>query len=326
MQSARGESDEIIVVMDSTQWEGEIGSLIRETFRDPMQGLPQDEAKFSINKASPLRLNSVLKSATNMIFVMTLDSKTRESAAIRNYFTDQSLKIIRDDSSRFMLTKQDEFARGQTVLYLFSNSEEQLIEKLKSSKDRLQSYFEARALQSIKESLFKSRNTEAEKAIKEELDVDIKIPFGWEVAKQLPNFAWVRMMDVDMEQNVFIYKEPYTSEKVFENVAYFRDQITEKYLRDSEKNEIYITRQMRDDLNTVFFDQVSFNDMYGVEQRGLWKISDNSAGGPYVSYTFVDEETQTLYYIEGYVYAPGGRKKKLVRETEAILSSFKLAK
>lgn len=326
MQSARGEADEIIVVMDSAQWDGEIGKLIREIFREPMKGMPQDEAKFSINKASPLRLNSVLKSVSNMIFVMTLDSKTRESAAIRNYFTDQSLKIIRDDSSRFMLTKQDEFAKGQTVLYLFSNSEDQLIERLKSNQEQLRNYFEARALKTVRKELFKSRNKSAEKAIAEELDVSIKVPFGWEVAKQLPNFAWVRLMDVDKEQNVFIYKEPYVSEKVFENVAYFRDQITEKYLRDAEKSEIYITRQMRDDLNTVFFDQVSFNDMYGVEQRGLWKISDNSAGGPYVSYTFVDEDTQTLYYIEGYVYAPGGRKKRLVREVEAILSSFKLAK
>ena len=42
-----------------------------------------------------------------------------------------------------------------------------------------------------------------------------------------------------------------------------------------------------------------------------------------MSYTIVDEEEGLVYYIEGYVDSPGTRKKNLVRELEAILSTFK---
>ncbi|MEQ9007480.1 MAG: DUF4837 family protein, partial [Ekhidna sp.] len=65
------------------------------------------------------------------------------------------------------------------------------------------------------------------------------------------------------------------------------------------------------------------NGHFAVEARGLWKISDNSRGGPFVSYSIVDEEEGLIYYVEGYVDSPGTRKKNLVRELEAILSTFK---
>ncbi len=326
MQSARGEVDEIILVMDSTQWEGLIGSVIRQTFREPVQGLPQDEPMFTINKVSPLKLNTVLKSAVNMVFVMTLDSETRESSALRSYFTDQSLNMIKKDTGRFYLTKRDEFAKGQTVMYLFASSEDLLKNKLEQNKDNIQSFFEERTISSIKKKLFKSTEKQIEKSIDEDYDFSLSVPFGYEVAKQLPNFFWIRRLDAATEQNVFIYSEPYISETVFDDLAEFRDRVSETYLRDSEKQEIFITRQDRDDLQTMFQAPVNFNDNYAVQLRGLWKVSDNTAGGPYISYLLVDEESQMLYYLEGYVYGPGGKKKMMIREVDAIISTFKLKK
>ena len=324
MQSARGDADEIIIVSDSSDWAGDIGSALRSIFRSPIQGLPQDEAPFKVNKASPLKLNSVLKSAVNMVFVMTLDNPSRESKVIRNYFTDESLKEISRDTSRFMLVRKDEFARGQTVLYFFSKEGEILAEQLRQNEERIRQYFENQVKQKVASSLLKSREPQIEKVLQEDHNIQIRVPFGWELAKNKDNFVWMRLLDVDQEQNVFLYYQQYNDASVFENVLDLRDKITETYLRDSEKRELYITRQDRPDLRTAFFDQTTFKGMYAMELRGLWKISDNSAGGPYVSYTFVDEDTQTLYYLEGYVYAPGGKKKNLVREVEAIMSTFKL--
>ena len=31
-----------------------------------------------------------------------------------------------------------------------------------------------------------------------------------------------------------------------------------------------------------------------MESRGLWAVSDNTAGGPFLSYTLVDEENQIV--------------------------------
>ena len=48
--------------------------------------------------------------------------------AIRSYY--ESVKMIKEDSSLFMFTKQDEFAQGQEILHLFGQTPEILIQNL----------------------------------------------------------------------------------------------------------------------------------------------------------------------------------------------------
>jgi len=322
MQTARGEVGEIILVMDSAQYNGKLGETIGEIFREPMRGLPQDEPLFNINKASPKRLNSILKSATNMVFVMTLDSKTSESNILRAYFTDQSLKSIQVDTSVFMAMRRDEFAKGQVALFLFSQSEEILIQQIKQNKLRIQDYFEGVERTRIKERMLKSREKDKEKAVSAKHPFSIKIPYGWDLAKNEEDFVWLRFLESSREHNLFFYYEPYTNAEIFNNIPQLRDKITEKNLRDIEKESVYITRQQREDIIDVLTEPVRFNGNYAVKSRGLWKISDNSGGGPFISYTIVDEGRQMLYYIEGYVYAPNSKKKNFIRELDAILSTF----
>ena len=160
-------------------------------------------------------------------------------------------------------------------------------------------------------------------ALKENFSCEIDIPFGWDLAIKKKDFAWLRFLEAESELDIFIYSQTYTDQAIFDDISVFRDQITEKYLRDSEKEDLYITRQTQD---YVPFEtkQVNFNGNYAIEARGLWKISDNSGGGPFVSYTILDEESQRVFYIEGYVYSPGSSKKNLVRQVNAILSTFKV--
>ena len=324
MQKAMGEIGEIILVMDSTQYETQLGDAIKGVFREPMQGLPQDEPMFSMSKASPKRLNTVLKSATNMIFVMTLDSKTRESELLRGYFTSQSLNAIQRDTTQFFTIHKDEFAKGQVVLYLFARSEELLIRLIQERKDQLQELFESTERNRIKSRIFAQRETGLEKVIAESQPFRMKVPYGWEMAKNLENFYWLRFLEADKEHDIFVYHEPYTSSEVFDSIPRLRDRITEQFLRDPDKEDLYVTRQERPDIQAVFLENVNFNDRYAVKARGLWKYSDISGGGPYISYTIVDEKTQRLFYIEGFVYSPGTTKKNFIRELDAILSTFEL--
>ncbi len=320
MPLARGEADEIILVIDSAQWESELGNTLRDMYQQYMRVLNQDEYEFSLNKVNPRKLNSVLKHARNMIFVMTLDSRTLESKTIRENFTDNSLKMIQQDSSLFYTVRKDEFAKGQIVLYLFGQSEEQLVEQLKDNKSSLVALFESAVRERTREKTLKKTKPEMMAAITENHGYSIQVPFGWDLAKDVKDFIWLRRLEADSELNVFVYEGDYKDRKVFEHVDELRDEITGTYLRDSEKPDLYIQRQ---DIIPVYTERVTFNGKFAVEARGLWKINNNSAGGPFVSYTFVDEKTQKLYYIEGYVYAPGTKKKPLVREVDAILSTFR---
>ena len=158
-----------------------------------------------------------------------------------------------------------------------------------------------------------------ERQLTENHGVKMSIPFGWDRAKDLRNFVWFRKLGDQTEQSVFIYYEPYRDRNMFNDIGAFRDRITQTNLRDSEKPSLYIARQ---EIINVFTERVSFNGNFAVEARSLWRVSDNSGGGPFVSYTIVDEPNGMIYYIEGYVYSPGTKKKNFIREIEAILGTF----
>lgn len=318
---AGGDADEIIVVVDSTVWEGPVGNEIRKTLAAPMMGMPQDEALFDIYKVNPKKLNTVLKSAYNMIYITTLDSRTSQSKELRAMFTDESLKKIQSDTSFFQVTEENKFAIGQKVLYLFANNEADLANKIARNRGAILNVFETQARKITKARILNTRSTDIEKKIREGHGYSIQVPYGWDLAADLPDFVWIRELGRQKEKNIFIYQERYTSTAVFNDIAGLRDRITELHLRDGQKPDLHIKRQ---EVIPVYSKQINYNNKFAMESRGLWAVSDNTAGGPFLSYTMVDEENQMLYYIEGYVYHAAGKKKRLMREMDAILSTFRM--
>ena len=318
---AGGDADEIIVVVDSAVWDGPVGEQVRKTLAAPMIGMPQDEALFDIYKVNPLKLNSVLKSAYNMIYITTLDSRTNQSKELRAMFTDESLKKIQSDTSFFQVTEENKFALGQKVLYLFANNEQDLANKIARNRGAILNVFETQARKITKARILDSRSTGIEKKIIDGHRYSIQVPYGWDLAADLPDFVWIRELDRQKEKNIFIYQERYTDMKVFNDIGALRDRITELHLRDGQKTDLYVKRQ---EIIPVFSKQINFNNKFAMESRGLWAVSDNTAGGPFLSYTLVDEENQMLYYIEGYVFHAAGKKKRLMREMDAILSTFRM--
>ena len=139
-QSRAGEG-EVLVVMDSTLWQGELGESIRNTSASYIPGLPQPEPIFNLKYIRPAGFKSIIRHATSVIIVMTLDNKSREGEALRNYFTDESLERIQNSDELYMLKQNDVFARGQSVLYLFGQNEQQLISHINANENSLKQHF-----------------------------------------------------------------------------------------------------------------------------------------------------------------------------------------
>lgn len=316
---AGGSPDEIVVVVDSAVWAGSVGIELRKILQAPMQGMPQDEPLFEVYQVNPLKLNSVLKSAYNMIFVTTLDRRNSQSKEMQAMFTNESLKKIQGDTSFFQVVENDKFAKNQKTLFLFGNNSQELSAHIAKSRSEILHLFETRARELTKARIFRQRETALESAISKNHGYNIQIPYGWDLSKDLPDFVWVRELATDKEKNIFIYQQPYRGPQDFNDLESLRDRITELHLRDSQKPKLFIKRQ---EIIPVVTRQVNFNGKFAIEARGLWAVSDMTAGGPFLSYTLVDEENAMLYYIEGYVYHAGGKKKRLMREMDAILSTF----
>ena len=328
LPKATGRAGEMIMVIDSSHWAGDLGDVLKETFRAEVPGLPREEYMFKVNRVDPRKLNDLLKGVKNLVFVMALDSRSPETRVLKSYFTQTSLDRIKKDSSIFVHTTTDEFARGQNIMYLFSSTKDALVNKIKRNQLGLQNYFNEAEKKRLTAGLFKAKeSTGLRDLLKKEHECSMRVPFGYKLVVNEAGFAWFRQINDESDKNVFITYTDYRSEADFtrESLIRLRDSVAQNQLfEDPDMPESYIVTETSVPYIPVLTKEVSFNDKYGVQVRGLWKTNNMSMGGPFIGYAVVDEELGRLYYIEGFIYSPGKNQREFIREMDVILSTFRI--
>lgn len=321
LTKAAGKPGEIILVMDSVQWKGVLGDALRKTLNTEVPGLGRPEPLFYVRNIEPTLFNSVLNKTKNIILVATLDSKTKGGIIVRNFM---SPNYIQEHPEKFIISQQDIYASGQEVLYLFSATEQELADRINDNKNLIRNFFNEKEKARLIQSMYVAKErTGFSTKMKEEHSFDLRIPNGYRLEANQPNFVWFRSPGV-IDKNIIIYQTKYTSDEVFENsnIVALRNQVTGEYIfEDPEDPTSFITT---DTVNIdAVFRLVKFNGKFSKEIRGIWKANNLSMGGPFIGYVFVDETSNILYYIEGFIIAPGKNKREPMRELEAILSTFK---
>ena len=83
LPNASGENNEMLIVMDSTKFKGEIGRLLVGTYGSYIYGLPQPENNFDLIFIRPRNFNSILKYAKNIIVAFSLEGNSLDSKILR---------------------------------------------------------------------------------------------------------------------------------------------------------------------------------------------------------------------------------------------------
>ena len=325
MQKARGESGEVILVIPPSLWDGELGNVLREVFTSNVKVLPQDERLYDLKPVDPSKFNSIFKASQNLMFVATLDNQKPEGKYMKKYFTENSLNQIEKNPALFSFNEEDVYARGQEVLYLFGRNEEELIKNINENKSGIKEFFNDKEAERLVSSFKKTAQEGIMNYIQDSLNLELIVPYGYEIAVKEDDFLWLRELDTKEEYNIWIAKMPYTDESVFnpENIKSLRNSLGEKYIIDKDIADLHLTSQ---DEKEFVIDTINLNNQYALRIKGLWKYSDNSRGGAFVSYLFANEEAGDLYYLEGYLDAPGEAKREPMRRLKAILGTAKLPK
>jgi hypothetical protein len=327
LPKATGKAGEIIVVMDSAMWEGKLGTALRSTFGEVVPYIPRQEPMFSLNHIAPQHFQSFLRRQKNIMFVTVLGDKNRGNKILKSYFTNESLKMIKEDSSLFMFVKKDEFARGQEILHLFGQTPEILRDNLAKNKDKLLTHFEKIEEDRLYKSLYSVKYEDGvSKHIKDKLGCEVKVPLGFEIGLEDDNFIWLRNFSPDVDKSIFISWVDYSSEDLFslDSLLHLRTEISKPYIlyKPEDPDSYLLTETENFD---VFRNEINFKGLYAVELKGLWKLNNYYMGGPFISYSMVDESTNRLYYIEAFLFSPGQPQRDHMRELETILKTFKLA-
>lgn len=324
---ASGRTGDVFLIMDSTQWKGPLGKVLDSLFSQEMEGLPRKESIFHMRWIDPRKLNFVLKQRRNLIFAVSLDKRTQGAAIIRQTFTPESLEKIKSDPNLFSQTSKNVFAKNQEVLFLFSRTEAELIQQIRTHGKQLIDYFNLKERERMTTSLFKSGQLKGlPQILRKNFNCELKVPFGYQLVQQEQDFLWVRQINPKDDKDIFIARKKYTSQAQFErdSLISFRDKVCQKYLfEDPERLDTYLVTETTVPFIPVITREVNFNKKFAVEMKGLWKTNTLTMGGPFTGFALVDEAQGMFYYIEGFTYAPGKDQREIMRELETILYTFK---
>lgn len=319
---ARGIIGEIFMVIDSVKWAGPVGDELRKIYQSDLPGMIRSESKFSLKRIDPREMNRMLKTSTNIIYVTTFDDKRSSSQIINSQFSKESKEKALNDPSIFSLRMEDEFAVGQEVLYLFGNTEEELISNLQKNGDRLQNLFEVRERKRLEKIILARKNSEANSLSKSNLGIEINVPASYQIAKSEKDFLWIRQITPSGNRadiSLFFHVEDYVSEEQTfpENILKLRDSVARQHIfGDPEIPESYVITEKQ--IIPAFRNMV-INDNFTTEIRASWRTNNLSMGGSYLGYLMIDKEKGKLYYIEGFVYYPNEVHRDALREIETIL-------
>jgi Domain of unknown function (DUF4837) len=317
---ASGTPGEIILVMDSVQWKGELGEAMRKTLEAYVPGVSRPEELFTVRYIEPTLFNSVLNKAQNLIFVATLDSKTRGGQTVRNFL---SKNYISDHPDDFILSQKDIFASGQDALYLFSATTKGLAKRINNNKSVIRNFFNQKENDRLFRSLYAAREEKAVSGYMSKTHgFSVRVPTGYRIEADDQAFFWLRNVG-QIDKNIFISYRDYTSEKIFKNsnLIGLRDSITfNNIFEDPEDSDSYVKVDTMN-LETEYV-TTRINGQYAKRIRGIWKANNLTIGGSFISYVFVDSTTNRLYYIDGFVIAPGKKKREAMRELDVILRTF----
>ena len=326
LPDATGEHGELVIVMDKSRWEGELGIALRAVFHADVPGLTRQEPFFTTRVIGPFQFNKIFRMAKNLVYVTSFESSSPADRWLQNTFSDEAKNKLMAKPDRFMDTGEDQYAKGQKILRLFGKDEASLKANLLKNKQIIRNFFNIAERQRLAKEIRMSAATRMmAKRLRDKFGYTIKIPANFEMASMRDDFVWARYLPaVGASKNLFVYFKEYESQEEFshENVIKLRNEIGRRYIfGDPENPESYMTTEMK--YVPIAQRNINLAGRYTVETKGAWKTNNLSVGGSFVSYTFLDEKTNRLYYIEGFVIHPNEEHREVIRELESLLTTFR---
>lgn len=303
-RASTGGLNEILIVTNHVQqWNGEIGDSIRSNFLREIPLLPISEPQFQLVNIHESSIQKKIFKKHHNIFIVNIDPEIKEA---------------------FIESKMNLWATPQVVIKINAPNIHEFLVSFEEARENAFDLFVHNERVRIMDSYSsKFKNLKISGELIRHFHMDINIPKGYTISKIDSSNAWIRKETAANSMNIFIYSRPYQSTNDFDhkNILLRRNDITRTYIPGPTIGSYQI---ISDEYLEPVSTELSFNDMFAVEMRGLWRVENDFMGGPFISYTFVDEKRNKLITIDGFLYAPKQKKAPLVRELEGMLWSTKL--
>jgi len=348
IMSSGGGIDEILVVLNNEDVQTPFSDTIATYFTNLYPGLPQDEPRFDLNIRSYRQFNEggdLLKKYRNVIFAASLDKEGPVSNLIRTRLGEEHLERLRNDTTFFYALQRNVFAQPQLVVYIFAQTQDQLISRLDQHQNQIFKVIADSENQRLQNEIYAfGENNTIRKQVEDKFGISMKIPTNYVVAAEDNDFIWIakdqvftdRQNDIvrQINQNILIKSFPLDENRSLLNLSsvHTSDIDVRQFpviLRDSIGGDYVFgvdeTFTMHTDvIRPIYQDSITLDNYQVLQTRGLWRMRNPFMGGPFVNYAIIDETNNRLIIIDVFVYGAGSTKRRLVREMENIVNTLSL--
>ena len=198
----------------------------------------------------------------------------------------------------------DENAAPQNIIRINARSVQQLRERLNGEKLRqLVDEAELKHLAEMISNNPSKQNKEMQEEVKKTFGLDMKIPVSMNASKKAKDFIWISNNTSTGMQNLLVMKVK-SEERRMKNSNAF-------HVNDKAQIDSILRTNMPGETDSMYM------VIPVLSERGLWEMKGDAMGGPYVMHRI-----HNLYVI-GFVYAPEMKKKILIKQLEAAISTIK---
>ena len=199
----------------------------------------------------------------------------------------------------------DENAAPQNIIRINARSVQQLRERLNGEKLRqIVDEAELKHLAEIISNNPSKQNKEMQEEVKKTFGLDMKIPVSMNASKKAKDFIWISNNASTGMQNLLVMRVK-SEERRMKNSNAF-------HVNDKAQIDSILRTNMPGETDSMYM------VIPVLSERGLWEMKGDAMGGPYVMHRIHNN-----LYIIAFVYAPEMKKKILIKQLEAAISTIK---
>lgn len=298
-----GKPGEIIVVIGKGDWEGALGTLMRDSLACDFPFLPQREPMYELVNVAPAGFTSMFQIHRNIITVNISPDVTEPGVLYRN----------------------DIWAAPQCVIRLNAPTEDVALEVFKANCPKIKAVLEQAERARVIANTKRYEELGLAPVVTAMAGGSPHFPSGYKLKARKDDFIWITYSTQFTEQSILIYKYPVVKGKDMMSPANLVEAQS-LMMMDNVPGMFENTYMI---ISPVITPSVQYKK-YGVHEfaeiRGLWEVHNDYMGGPFVTHAFYAPDGQNMIMMQAFVYAPKYDKKNYLKQVESVMYSFEWKK
>lgn len=298
-----GKAGEVIVVIDKGNWEGAVGTVLRDTLTADCPFLPQREPLYTLVDVAPSGFSQMFQIHRNILIV----------------------HIGKDVTEPGVVFRQDVWAAPQCVIRINATDSENAVQLFKENSGKILKMLETAERDRVIQNAKKYEELKLAPTVTDMVGGSPHFPSGYRLKKKTDDFIWISYDPQYTNQSILIYKYPVVEG---EDMMSLESILAENavMLKENVPGMFENTWMITSPIITPSIEYIRYKGRDFAEIRGLWEVNNDYMGGPFVAHAFYSRDGKDVIVLEAFVYAPKYDKRHYLRQVESIIYSFEWAK